>query len=75
MTALTTDQRRKTYSIEEAAAALGVGRSTAYDAIKRGEFPVPVIRVGARLVVSRAALDALLDPDGKEGAIAAAADD
>jgi len=49
---------RRTLSIEEAAAVLGIGRSLAYDAAKRGE--IPAIKIGRRLVVPRARLDAML---------------
>jgi excisionase family DNA binding protein len=47
-------------SIEEAARILGVGRSCAYSSVKAGEFPVPVIKVGRRLLVSRHRLEELL---------------
>ena len=30
-----------------AAAVLGIGRSTAYELTRRGEFPVPVLKVGS----------------------------
>lgn len=46
------------WTIEEAAALLGVGRTTAYGAARAGQ--IPAIRVGRRLVVPRAALAALL---------------
>ena len=52
------DQERQTLTIEEAARALGVGRNAAYDAARRGDLPV--IRLGRRLVVPRAALERLL---------------
>lgn len=39
-----------------AARAFGVGRSTAYSLAARGEFPVPVLRVGNQFRVSTAAL-------------------
>lgn len=48
----------KTYSIEEAAQLLGIGRNHAYEAAKRGE--IPVIRIGKRLLVPKAALDRML---------------
>jgi excisionase family DNA binding protein len=32
----------------EAAQALGVGRCVAYDLVKRGEFPVRVLRLGSK---------------------------
>jgi excisionase family DNA binding protein len=49
---------RKTLSIEEAAGALGIGRTLAYEAVRRGE--IPTIRIGRRLLVPRGALDQLL---------------
>lgn len=54
--------RSETVSVDYAAAALGIGRTTLYNAIKREEFPV--LRIGRRVVVRRATLDRLLaDPD------------
>jgi len=55
-------------SIQEAAERLDVHRSTAYDLVAKGKFPLPVIRVGNQLKVSRAQLEhfirtgELLDP-------------
>ena len=50
---------RLTYTIEEAAKLLGVGRNTAYDAAVRGEIPAK--RIGPkRWIVPRAALEAWL---------------
>ena len=40
--------REVTVSVEVAAQVLGIPRSTAYALIRRGEFPVPVIKVSAR---------------------------
>lgn len=48
----------RTMTIEEAARALGVGRSSAYEAARRGELPT--IRIGHRVLVPRAALAQLL---------------
>jgi excisionase family DNA binding protein len=53
--------QRRTYTIEEAARLLGVGRGTCYDAARRNALPVPVIRVGRRMLVSKAALDSKLE--------------
>ena len=39
---------------------LGIGRSLAYDLARRGEFPVPVLRVGTQFRVPTAALRELL---------------
>ena len=49
---------RQTVTVEEAAAILGLGRSAAYEAVRRGE--IPSLRVGRRLLVPVPALDALL---------------
>ncbi len=49
---------RLTLSVEQAAEALGIGRGLAYELARTGQLPV--IRFGRRLVVSRAALEALL---------------
>ncbi len=49
---------RRTYSVEEAAQILGIGRNAAYLAAKSGELPV--IKMGKRLLVPVAALDRLL---------------
>ena len=47
-----------------AASILGIGRTTAYTLVAAGEFPVPVVRVGARRYrVAVARLRALLGID------------
>ena len=48
------------YTVEQAASRLAIGRTLAYELIRRGEFPVPAIRLGRRIVVPMAKLDALL---------------
>ena len=50
---------KKTLTIAEAGEALGIGRSAAYEAAKRGE--IPAIRIGRRLLVPTARLEQLLD--------------
>jgi excisionase family DNA binding protein len=50
---------RATLSVPEAAAVLGISRDAAYDAARRGELPT--LRFGRRILVSRAALDRLLN--------------
>lgn len=47
-------------SLMTAAAALGIGRTKAYDMAKRDEFPVPVIRIGDVYRVRTAELLAFL---------------
>ncbi len=50
---------RLTYKIEEAGRLLGIGRNQAYEAARRGDFPV--IKIGKRMLVPKAAFDRLLD--------------
>jgi excisionase family DNA binding protein len=47
-----------TLTVEEAAKLLGVGRGTAYEAVRQGE--IPAIRIGRRVLVPRARLFELL---------------
>ncbi len=47
-------------SLSTAAAVLGVGRTKAHELARRGEFPVPILRLGATYVVPVAPLLALL---------------
>jgi excisionase family DNA binding protein len=49
---------RRTYSVDEAAQLLGVSRTAAFGAVRRGE--IPGIRVGKRRLVLREALDRML---------------
>jgi excisionase family DNA binding protein len=56
---------RQTLTVEEAARVLGISRSSAYGAARRGELPI--VRIGRRYVVPRAALERLLDHDGRTG--------
>lgn len=52
------DKEKLTLTVDETAKCLGIGRNSAYEAIARGE--IPVIKVGKRLLVPKAALDFLL---------------
>lgn len=55
----------ETYTADEAAAKLGVCVDTVYRMVARGRFPVQAIRIGRRIRIPRAALDAALgDADG-----------
>lgn len=47
-------------NLPTAARVLGIGRGTAYDLAGRGEFPVPVLRLGARWRVPTSGLLDLL---------------
>jgi len=49
---------RSTMTVEEAAAVLGISRSTAYECVRRGELRA--VRLGRRLVVPRLVVDQLL---------------
>lgn len=53
---------RQTFTVEEAATLLGIGRNSAYQAIARGELPA--LRLGRRLLVPRAALERHLAESG-----------
>ncbi len=64
-----------TYTVTEAAALLGIGRSAAYEAARSGQLPT--IRIGKRILVSVAGLERMLqqghsalparDPIGADG--------
>ena len=49
---------RSLYSVTEAAQLVGVGRSTMYELVHRGE--VPSLRLGRRVLITRPTLEALL---------------
>ena len=51
---------KATVSIPEAARLLGIGRTTAYELASRGEFPVPVLRVGRQFRVPLAGMARVL---------------
>lgn len=50
-----------TVSLADAARILGVHRSTAWELYRRGEFPIPVLRIGTRLRVSLVQLGRFLE--------------
>jgi excisionase family DNA binding protein len=52
------EQERLTFSVDEAARALGVSRNLMYDLVAQGR--VPSVRLGRRIVVPRRALEELL---------------
>ena len=49
------------FDLVTAARAIGMGRTIAYGAAKRGQFPMRVLRVGNRYRVTKADLLAFLD--------------
>ena len=59
MTDTVNRQEPATLTVEQAAEMLGVSRNSAYAGVARGELPV--IRVGKRLLIPRAALQRKLE--------------
>jgi excisionase family DNA binding protein len=57
------NSERKTVTVDIAAKILGISRSFAYEAARRGE--IPTIKIGRRLLVPRAALDRLFEQFSK----------
>jgi excisionase family DNA binding protein len=51
-----------TMSVLEACKRLGISKNLGYDAIRRGE--IPAIRIGKRLLISRAVLEKMLSEGG-----------
>ena len=51
--------KRQTMTVEEAAKRLGIGRNTAYDAVRAGQ--IPSVKIGKRYLIPRAALERLLE--------------
>jgi excisionase family DNA binding protein len=49
---------RRTYTVTETARILGISRSSAYEAVRRGELPS--ITIGHRILIARATIDELL---------------
>ena len=49
--------------VERAAKVLGIGRTAAYQLVREGRWPTPVLRVGRQLRVPTAPLLALLGID------------
>jgi excisionase family DNA binding protein len=60
----TMEDERQTYTVDEAARIIGIGRNAAYEAIRRRE--IPVLKIGRRLVVPKVALERLLSAGGTQ---------
>lgn len=58
-------RRRATITVAEAGLLLGIGRSSAYEAVRRGE--IPAVRLVGRIVVPVAPLLRLLGVEGAAG--------
>lgn len=54
------DQLPVVVNLVTAAAVLGIGRTTAYEMVRTGRWPTPVLRLGYRIRVPTAALRELL---------------
>jgi len=61
-----------TMTIEEAAKAFGISRGLAYSLARRDALPVPTLKIGRRLLVSRIAVDAVLSRLKEDGGQTAA---
>jgi excisionase family DNA binding protein len=68
---------RRTYTVTETAAVLGISRTSAYERVRAGELPA--LRLGRRIVITRHALEELLGapiPDrGARSEVRASADE
>jgi predicted DNA-binding transcriptional regulator AlpA len=54
------ERTSETEGIERLAQRLGIGRRLCYEKARKDDLPVPVIKIGRRLLVSKAAVDRLL---------------
>jgi len=62
----------RTVSLDEAARALGIGLTTAYNLARAGTFPARVFKVGATWRVSTKSLGRAIDGDDDHGEPSAA---
>lgn len=53
------DTERRTYTVEEIAQILHIGRSTAYNLVKEGHFKI--VRIGNSIRISKKSFDEWLD--------------
>lgn len=51
---------RETLNIEAVGKVLGISRAVAYELARKDQLPVPIIRLGRRIVVSKRALEEVL---------------
>ena len=54
---------RRTYTVEEFAKLAGLGRSLTYSLARANRLPVPVVRVGVRILIPKVAADRVLNGD------------
>ena len=55
---------RLTYTVEQAANRLGIGRNSAYEGVKTGD--IPSIKIGKRILVPVAAFEKMLSEAGRK---------
>ena len=53
--------KAQVYKIEDVAVLFGLSRNSAYVAAREDRLPVPIIKIGKRMMVSKAALDRFLE--------------
>ncbi len=58
---------KRTYTIEEFASLLGLGRSAAYTLARTNRLPVRVIKAGKRMFIPKDAADKLLNGEVQDG--------
>lgn len=63
------DNERLTMTIIEFAELSGISKNLAYDLARRDKLPMPVIKLGKRMVLSRRAVLACLEGNGKPESI------
>jgi len=63
LTNLNDQPARQTYTIEETARILGIGRNTAYTAAASGA--IEAIKIGKRLLVPKATIERMLGKSGR----------
>jgi excisionase family DNA binding protein len=61
----------ETVSVEVAAARLGLSRGKAYELARQNALPVPVLRLGRKVVIPARALDRVLMVDDVPTAVSA----
>lgn len=60
MVTTTNEIERQTVNMPTAFKMLGISRPVGYELAKHNKLPVPVIRLGNRMVISKRALEAVL---------------
>lgn len=56
-------KKPRTYTVDEVAVLLGIGRNGAYEGVRSGQ--IPSIRIGKRILVPKAALERMLAGNGE----------